>query len=200
MKHRLTILKHLYTIPEFKNFVASPREYPYFNAGFLAINLKKARELDIYKQLIEVVKHYPGLPYADQDILNMVLGQIHRDKIKYIPLEYNVFCNVNQADDFSSEYYSDDQVKLSFMSPKIFHFAGGDKPWVGLNCMNYAQYWWKYAALSPFKSKCKEIYRKIHSVIYRTSLFGFLPFIEIIKIHEDFKNTYRLKFFTKCPL
>ena len=110
----------------------------YFNTGFLFINNKLWREIDIDKQFEDFqLKYYEYIRYPDQDMLNYVL----RDKVKYIESKWNF------APYLDKDYYP--------VFPKvedlcIIHYAAS-KPW-NPKCTDklYIDEFWKYFFLTPW--------------------------------------------------
>lgn len=150
MSNKETILKHLSNISDFSLFNKHPYEAPYFNAGFLLINVKRAKELRIFEQCLDFLQRYPNPPYADQDTLNAILGQKYHNDIIHLEPSYNVFCDVCYSDSYISPIYSKKQIKKAFKSPVIYHYAGGNKPWINNNVKHFYSVWHHYCKLSPF--------------------------------------------------
>lgn len=150
MDKREEVLAHVYNWEEYSSFVKDPISAPYFNAGFFLVDLDKAREMDLWLLFRRFFERHPNPPFADQDILNATIGQANRDKVKFLPPHYNVFCdfNIDYSRPFSRSYYPSEQIADSFRAAKIMHYAGGNKPWNYCNCHYYHE-WWQYAALSP---------------------------------------------------
>lgn len=87
---RKNVLKYLEGWKEFSAFNNNYDRAPYFNAGFLLINLKLARKLNIFDDFLDFLGAHPNPPYADQGTLNAICGQKYRDKMPYLPPEWNV--------------------------------------------------------------------------------------------------------------
>lgn len=88
----------------------------YFNAGVLVMNLEEIRRnVDLGKEGIRILKEYPQLPFADQDVLN-ILFQKH---MMGLSMRYNFQVNLLDA-----------TLDYSFLEqPRILHFSGLVKPW-----------------------------------------------------------------------
>ena len=151
MQHRKSILSHCYEIEDFKNFKNDCLKYPYIQAGFFLINLKKAKEKNIFEQLIDFITICPNTPYVDQDVINAVIGQQYSDLINYLEPSYNVFCNMDYEQPFNDAFYSEEIIKKSFKNPKIYHYGGEWKPWNTTLTMHHYDVWWKYLKLSPYR-------------------------------------------------
>ena len=73
----------------YADYLGIPSMESYVNAGFMLFNLRKIREDNIDKRMIEAISD--GYKYMDQDIIN----KYFYGKIKHLPLRY----------DFFTEYY-----------------------------------------------------------------------------------------------
>ena len=150
MDNRVEILSHLYQWDEFLHFRTNPLKYPYFNAGFFLLNVELAREKRLWDDVQFFLKKHPNPPYADQDILNAIIGQKRFDLVKFLPPHYNVFCDMSIDYDkvYNDSFYSPEEISDSFRFGAILHYAGGRKPWDYNNCHYYDE-WWLYASKSP---------------------------------------------------
>ena len=164
MQHRKNILSHCYELEYFKNFKNDCLKYPYIQAGFFLINLKKAKEKNIFEQLIDFITICPNTPYVDQDVINAVIGQQYSDLINYLEPSYNVFCNMDYEQHFNDAFYSEEIIKKSFKNPKIYHYGGEWKPWNTTLTMHHYDVWWKYLKLSPYR-KMKNPKKKFIAVM-----------------------------------
>lgn len=115
-----------------------PANYKYLNTGVSLCNLKKWREDNIEKKLfLNAQKHKNFLMFPDQDVLNITLCE----KVKYLPPYFNAMP--------VQGYRNEEARKEAFSNPIIIHYAGIRKPW-DVPSRPYADYFWKYAKLSPF--------------------------------------------------
>lgn len=88
----------------------------YFNSGILVLNLEEIRkQMDLGKEGIRILKNHPHLPFADQDVLNIIF---QRQMIE-LPTNYN----------FQVDLLDDTQDYSFLEQSKIFHFSGTVKPW-----------------------------------------------------------------------
>jgi len=125
--------------------------YDYFQAGVLIINLDKLRELTTSQELIKLALSTRWRCH-DQDVLNRAC----RGKVHYLPQRWNTLMDWREPDGRCrmdilkmaprSLYEEYNQARKA---PWIIHFAGYQKPWDAVDC-DFADYFWKYAALSPF--------------------------------------------------
>lgn len=179
MELRNEALSHLYEYDEFKKFRKNPQEFPYFNAGFLLLNIERAREYDIWDDAWKFFENHPNPPYADQDILNYAIGQRHRNDVHILPPEYNVFCtnNIDHRVGHVDAYYPQESTIAAYLAPRILHYAGPDKPWVNSNTQ-YFEEWWKYAKMSVSpeiyiglaKKICIDLTTELNNANYLTRL------------------------------
>ena len=154
MTYRDSGLKHLYGYEEYSNFVKNPNLYPYYNAGFELLNIEMARELKLWEKAWEFFHNHPNPPYADQDIINAIIGQANREKVYILGPEYNVFCtnDINHEYGHDNAYYPRIATVDAYSNPKILHYAGPDKPWLNSRGFYY-DIWWDYALRTPIKDE-----------------------------------------------
>lgn len=101
-----------------RKILSIPLQYGYFNSGVILINLKKWREHDISKQVIEFAKHNPSkLRSIDQDALNAILY----DKWLKLHAKWNYITGRIRKKKF-------------IQNPAIIHFTGKNKPWDTKRC------------------------------------------------------------------
>lgn len=176
-----SILSHLHNISDFEPFCQSPSNAPYFNAGFFLVNLDFARREHLFDQLMDFMRRYPNVPYADQDILNAVIGQKYHESVEILSPSYNVFCDMDYSLRYPSKIYSQKEIKLALNHPRIFHYGGANKPWKNRNCQHYFDIWWSYADISPWADYLNKI--KPQNVINykKFYLFGFIPVLSWTK-------------------
>lgn len=188
MQNKNIILKHCYSNTYFTNFVSDSNKFPYFNSGFLLINLEKAKNKKLFDQCFEFLKQYPASPYSDQDTLNAVIGQQYIDEIEYLEPDWNVFCDFDYDYIFDNSFYNKHLIKRSLLDPKILHFGGINKPWKN-HIANYYLKWWNYFFKSPFKDeqnfnlKYKEIIKNKNTKTIK--LFNQIPLLQIRKRQND---------------
>jgi len=121
----------------------------YFNSGVMLLNLKRLRESEITKRLVDY--RLNGINYyMDQDALNVVFGGL----VRFLPFGYNLTLTNwrNKSSLELSEYYGlkVENDKYDYLrNADIVHFASSDKPWVYYN-IHYSDVWLHYFLLSPF--------------------------------------------------
>ena len=123
------------------------KPYGYFQAGVLAMNLEKMREIHSVHEWLEIAQQ-PGFIYNDQDILNMEC----EGSVTYLPYAWNVMhdCGgrVHGVFDFAPASMFQEYMD-SRKSPKIVHYADYDKPWKNPWC-DFGPLYWNYASKTPF--------------------------------------------------
>lgn len=129
----------------------------YFNSGVLYMNLKRIRNMDIIPLAIFYNKKFK-LPYADQDILNLIFKDYLMLEPKYnsilvrgspLGIAYlKSYVTLGRANIFSQN-----QVKESIDFPVILHFITSEKPWLypGVFYL-HKNTWWKYFNMSFLKT------------------------------------------------
>lgn len=124
----------------------------YFNSGVMLLNLRKLRQDNISKALIDYrINHYNY--FMDQDALNMVLGR----KVKYLSYKYNFlniylnWWNCKKLSKFFEEKLPNKKNDI-FKSSKILHFGGPDKPWE-YNMGFLTEEFLSCYCISPYKSE-----------------------------------------------
>lgn len=104
----------------------------YFNSGVMFVNLKKWREDEADKKMIEIGEKYGNqLTYHDQDILN-------------------IFFENNHAN-LDPRYNRDASIKHN-TPPIILHYLGTSKPWHFVDNSPYKHIYRKYLKITPFKN------------------------------------------------
>ena len=125
-----------------------PKEYGYFNAGMMMINLNFWREHDIKKRCVNyITEHHDILTLYDQDVLNYVL----QDSKKYVSVLYNFQENTLQK--YNYDMYSPAMKKeVDTCRPKIIHFTTPAKPWVIFSYPRpFYKLWHRYKNISMWR-------------------------------------------------
>lgn len=173
-----------------------PRHYEmlhdrYIAGGIWLMNLKKIREDNLEKKMVDVIKDESIIKrWNDQDIINISCeGNVGFLPLNYISYPYMI--DLLQKSDFVSDY-NRDELYDSIINPKIIHFAA-DKPWNGNP--NYSNLWWtifNYLGLEKTKifndiHAKEEMKSKRYKKLFNTflfisiSLFVILIFILFLK-------------------
>ena len=108
----------------------------YFCSGFLLINLKLWKEINIEKEFVKYFQNNYKTIMGDQDILNGVL----KNKVIYLDQYWNFF---------SEKGYNSNEVDIKNI--KSIHYLGSDKPWQE-NCKGalFIDEFWKYYQYTPW--------------------------------------------------
>lgn len=111
----------------------------YHNSGFLVLNLKKWREVQLDAQIIELSR-YPYL-FQDQDILNLLFAERQEEILtlspKWIYMPKHNYKRALEENIISAQDYEDIQKR-----PAILHYSGR-KPWDDPGVVR-AKDWWDY--------------------------------------------------------
>ena len=200
MQFRDQILAHWYNLPEFSNFVKDPLKYTHFCSGFYLANIKKAKELNIFEQILSLLKKYPDIPYCDQDILNAIFGQKYQELMYYLPPEYNVFADMDYSMNFDKIPFSNEVFQQAVKNPIVIHFGGVNKPWINNYCRHFFHKWWFYYLKSPWKVECilkytdliikKQAIQFIHNIVSSTKIFIKKFFKQIFSVRNEYKKPF----------
>jgi len=88
---------------------------PYFQAGFLLMNLNKWREFEVSEKVITYLRENPKhCCFWDQSALNVVLYQ----RWKMLPREWN-----------TPAWWADQKIEDCTIEAPVLHFVGPAKPW-----------------------------------------------------------------------
>ena len=129
------------------------KDFSYFNAGVLLVNLDYWRQNDLENEFTNYVKHNAEkLLFNDQDVLNEVL----HDKKLFIPFKWNM-----QDGFFRSRRRirkeTWDILDKELCNPAILHFTGSKKPW-HYKCIHpYKSEFYVYQRLTKWKDCCPEV-------------------------------------------
>ncbi len=127
----------------------------YYNAGVLLINLKKWRNEEIGKKIIDYYREHKGNLFAnDQDAINGCLkAQIYTLSPKYN--YYNIFdqysYNFLKKLEKPAQYISKDIFDEARANPVIIHYLGEERPWRKYNTHKYRADYKKYLSMTDWK-------------------------------------------------
>jgi len=129
---------------------------PYYNAGVLLVNLKKWREINAGKIILEYYKNHNGQLFAnDQDAINGCLV----DNIYTLLPKYN-FYNIFYQYPYSflkklmkpCEYIDKEKFDECIKNPVIIHYLGEERPWREGNHHKYKNDYQKYLNQTPWQN------------------------------------------------
>lgn len=150
---------------DFYTYLHYSKEYSYFNAGVLLINLEYWRNHDMSKQCIEYFNKYPErIRINDQDLLNAIL---YKDKL-LIPLKWNMQDGFYR-NQMKKKVANLKEWKKIILKPAILHYTI-KKPWNydSFHPLNgeYFRYlkltvWKDRHPLKSYKAKIKRMFKLI---------------------------------------
>ena len=112
----------------------------YFNAGVLYIDLKKWREKNISKTLMEfALKKKDDILWWDQDVLNVIFYK----KWKKLHPKYNVIWEILESES------DDPEIIEARKNPVIIHYTRSVKPWHDNSYHPLRHLYWKYRNKLP---------------------------------------------------
>lgn len=123
------------------------KDFLYFNAGVLLINLDFWRQNHLEEEFTDYVKHNAEkLLFNDQDVLNGVL----HDKKLFIPFKWNMQDGFfRRRRRIRKDVW--DELDNELCNPAILHFTGSKKPW-HYKCMHpYKSDFYLYQRLTQWK-------------------------------------------------
>lgn len=153
----------------------------WFAGGIWVMNLKKIREDNLEKRMIDIIKDNSiEKKWYDMDVMNIACD----NKVEYIPLNYICYPFLLEHIDNKdlNSTYSREELYDSLINPKIIHYAGM-KPWNDKD-MPFAIEWWtifQYLQLpqnSLFIDKSpiitiKKKYKKLFNIFFIISIILF---------------------------
>ncbi|GHU13861.1 glucosyltransferase [Spirochaetia bacterium] len=137
----------------------------YFIAGLLVFNIEKFRQHISLRDLLNFAVSRKWR-WHDQDILNVVC----ENKVFFVPIEWDYY-TIGGNSEFLPECWMKQYLSAQ-KNIKIIHFITTHKPWQNYHMVNHFEFFWKYAARTPF----------IRTIIERMTNAGYIQ-------SEDFGNT-----------
>lgn len=124
--------------------------YDYFQAGVLVVDLDELRKAATSEEMIKLALSRSWRCH-DQDVLNVVC----KNRVTYIPQQWNVLMSWEEPGRSRMQIMKMapralyEEYMVARKQPYMIHFAGYQKPWDVVDC-DFANYFWKYARLSPY--------------------------------------------------
>lgn len=142
------VMDNLSFLPETFERLSLPPADKYFNAGTLLINLDYWRQEDVFGKAVKIVnERSDALWWHDQDILNILF----HENWCCIPFRWNVMNTIMRP----FPYYTPalvQEIDEEVRKRAIIHYTCAWKPWI-YPCDNPLCFeYYKYLALSPWKS------------------------------------------------
>ena len=132
----------------------------YFNAGVLLIDLKKWREQNTGKRIIDYYKKAEGHLYAnDQDAINGALrGEIRRISPKYNYYTSYIYYPYKALKKFQAPYpfMPEEEYDDAGQHPVIIHYLGEERPWREGCRHPFQKEFDHYLSLTPWANMQKE--------------------------------------------
>ncbi len=156
------------------------KDYPYYNAGVILIDLKRFRDIKASSTIINYYKEHDGKLFAnDQDAINASM----KDEIVTLSCKYNFYNIFNQYSykflkklmknvDYIDKDVFDDAVK----NPCIIHYLGEERPWRLGNHHKYKNDYLKYLNMTPWVGKNMESGWKLYFICWNAFNFFMKPF------------------------
>lgn len=133
---------------------------PYYNAGVLLVNLKKWKQLNAGKIILDYYKKNNGKLFAnDQDAINGALSDnIYTllPKYNYYNIFYQYPYNFLKKLMQSVEYINKEDFKKCVENPIIIHYLGEERPWRLGNHHKYRDDYLKYLNKTPWENQGME--------------------------------------------
>ena len=145
----------------------------YRNSGFLILNLKKIRELNIDEKIIELSQK--AFNYQDQDVLNILFID-KQDEVGTLSPKYATLAGAREKGLYKialdENIITKSEYKEVLNNPAIIHYAG-IKPW---NSYNKAEgfLWWDFVEKNDiyFDFFQKSLNRKIQKQLFLQNIFS----------------------------
>ena len=156
------------------------KERAYHNSGVILMNLKRWRDMDIGKQILQYYKSKDGKLFApDQDAING--GAI--DEIITLEPRYNFF-NIyttyphHTLKKLSGEaqFVSKDVLGNNIKQPLIIHYLGEERPWRKGNTHKYRKEYLNYLHKTPWKDTPMEEGWELYFICFRLFNIAMKPF------------------------
>lgn len=190
---------YLSSYDEFCKFNKNKLSAPYFNAGFMILNLRLMRELNVFSSFMSFLSNHKNPPFRDQDVLNAVFGQQYSEKMVYLPLKWNYQCAVKYDIETCMRIFSNsyNEICSHINKPSVYHYSGDSKPWFLWNDTCKAKIYKSYE-IAYIETILKESYkREIKNNIY-IRLFSVIPFLRIE--HDFFYYSKKIFLFDFLPV
>lgn len=129
-----------------KEVIGLPKGKAYFNSGVLLINLKKWRQENYTKQILEIINENQ-FPHHDQDALNKIFMEdwLQIDlRWNIIPPVFNLFTKILLNKTFRNQAIN------AKRNPGIIHYSGRYKPWEFSYHQDFNDMYYKYLKQTAF--------------------------------------------------
>ena len=144
----------------YRKNVGLPYAHEYINCGFMLINLKLWRKINVEQQCIDFINdHNGGITYMDQGVLNGVLGKAdliglisprYNAQRLYFDFSYNDFIKIRRP----AYHYAENEYEEAIKDPIVVHFTTcfitGTRPWNDNDTHPYKNEYLRYKELTPW--------------------------------------------------
>lgn len=165
----------------------------YCNSGVMLLNLKKMREDDIPKKLLDCRLRTHGF-YMDQDTFNIVL----QDRIQYLSSKFNrvtLFLEktpIKELEEFYGEKL-ENNIADNYKKAVILHIAGARKPWNSF--MGYLSYSFiKYAFKVSISLGIFMVLRTIRAFFVSKRIDGLHTVVSFLGLNIRFRRKVHPKY------
>lgn len=188
-------VEDLLSIDVIKQNIGMDLSQGYINAGFLLINLKKWREINIEEKFLDFQrKTHDKFIFHDQGIINGVC----KGNILYLHPKYNlisIFHGIEYEKVIKlgglASYYDKETIEEAQENPVFVHFSGGDlnRPWFNKD-QPYHDLYYEYVNETPFKDQINPkklpisgvLFYKFYQSRFLSILLKFVPMGLAVKI------------------
>ncbi len=130
----------------------------YFNSGIMYLNLKRMREDDVERKLLEYKKNEKIHLFMDQDAFNVVMGQ----NVIFIHPQYNLIYDIYRKYDCKqiALFYGISEKRAIDLdqSAYVLHMAGARKPWNDLESEQLYEWLFYMKNFEEYSRWEKELY------------------------------------------
>ncbi|MBQ6533846.1 MAG: glycosyltransferase family 8 protein [Opitutales bacterium] len=134
----------------FGKYASSLKIGNYFNAGVLLMNIKRMREENVTKMLINAtLKMRNEIKYLDQDIMNIVLGE----RAVILPPKFGAISTLYRKRLPPAPRQREKDIDDAIYRPVAVHFTGPDKPWIipyGITAHPWTPLYFYYLERTPY--------------------------------------------------
>ena len=144
----------------YRRNIGLPSKHEYINCGFMVVDLKKWRELEIEQECIDFINEKNGdITYMDQGVLNGVLGNknliglippCYNAQRLYFDFSYNDFIRLRKP----SFHYKQADYERAINDPVLVHFTTcfftGTRPWNKEDRHPFKKEFLEYKGLTPW--------------------------------------------------
>lgn len=194
-----------------KKAIGLRNQDPYFNAGLILFDVRKWRDEDYDKKVVDFIRKVNGkMEYADESVLNGIAAT----NMKIISPKYNltslsIYFNLNEVQEYRKPcfHYSKEEMKEALEDARVVHFTSSFmdlRPWMEGSLHPYAYRWkmiknssmWKNQSTEKdyrtIKKRIARICAMMFPIKLRLQVAGFLhAYIKPLKYVRKYNGIYR---------